>query len=204
MFKPLVFATVLGALCLGGTASAQTKKGKDKDPPDAATKKKIDALYKKAIPLLKDQEFDDAKELFDEIVDLDPNQADAWAYIAYVHNQKKEYKDAVKAAKKAVKIDEDHVLGWSELSFALFMQKKYADAIPALEKTIELNPKLWPAYDALAKCYQEEGMDDEADAILKKKKKLMAQEKKPTPKDKDEDEAKPTPPKKKGPPKDKD
>src|SRR5207237_54564 len=113
MWKSLVFAAVLGALCLGGTASAQTKK--DKDKPDPATKKKIDALYKKAIPLLKDKEFDDAKELLDEILDLDPNQADAWAFTAYIHNQKKEYKDAVKAAKKAVKIDEDHVLGWSEL-----------------------------------------------------------------------------------------
>src|SRR5213076_108801 len=38
MFKRLVFAALLGALCLGGAASAQTKK--DKDQPDPATKKK--------------------------------------------------------------------------------------------------------------------------------------------------------------------
>lgn len=179
MIQKLVAAALIGLFCLGGTAaSAQAQDGK------STKQKKLDAKYKTAIEHMKEKEFDEAKEILDEIVEADPSQANAWALMAYIHNNRKEYKDAVKVARKAVRIDDEHVLGWSELAFGLFMLKKYADAIPALEKTIELSPTTWAAYDALAACYREEGMDDEADALMKTKQKLLdkAKGKKPAPK----------------------
>jgi Tfp pilus assembly protein PilF len=178
-----MLAVALGLFCVGGTAATATAQdGK------STTSKKLKAKYEKVFESLKEKDYDAAKEVLDEILEADPNQADAWALTARVHNAQKDYKNAAKAAKKAVKLNDDHAFAWGELSFALVMQKKYAEAIPALEKTIELNPTLWPAYDALVVCYREEGMDDEAAALAKKKKKMMDKEnaKKPAPKDDDQ------------------
>ena len=80
MVHKLVLAAVLGLFCLGG-AAAQTK-----DDKPSAAQKKIDAKLKKAVGLIKDKEFDEAKDLIDEVLELDPKRPDAWAYAAYLQS----------------------------------------------------------------------------------------------------------------------
>lgn len=169
MFKTLGLTIVLVVLAAD-----------DKPKPKA-----FDTQYKKVVELAKAKEYEKALAVAKEILDEDPDQADAWALTAFLHNQKKEFREAARAARRAVRVKDDHAMGWGELAFALYQQKKYEEARPALERAIELNPRAWPAYDALAACLKELGKEDEAEAVLKKKAERMSaaekdQEKKPT------------------------
>lgn len=184
MFKKFLLAAILGCVCVAastGEAAAQSKKA-------TTGSKKIEALYKKAAEAMNEKEYETAMELFDQIIEIDPNQDGAWGLKAWLHNNAKEFKQGEKAAKKAVAINDNNAFAWYELGYAQINLKKLEAATESFEKVIEVNPNYWQAYDTLALVLKAQGQEDDAEKWLKIKKQRMAKAKKAAPAPKDDDD----------------
>jgi tetratricopeptide (TPR) repeat protein len=184
MLKKFVLAAVLAGLAVGGSGTAFAQD----QARTAVADKKLDTLYAKVVKHIQAKEYDEAMEVIEEILEIDPNQSDAWALRAVVHNAKGEFKEAVKSGRKSIKIDKTNFVAWFHVGIASFNLKKYEDAQQAFERVIDLKPDVWIAYDNLATSLRAQGKDDEADDVLKTKKQRMAKaNKKPTPGPRDDD-----------------
>lgn len=60
---------------------------------------------------LRTGQFDEALHDADEMIQLDPNSADAYAIRAAVYNAKRAYDQALTAAKRSLELDPNHALG---------------------------------------------------------------------------------------------
>jgi len=92
-----------------------------------------------------------ARELFKRAVELDPNYAYAWVYLAWTHfidgyfwsshyDQKESFKIATEIAQKALSIDDNLPDAYALMSFAYLTQRKFDDALAAGKKAIDLGP----------------------------------------------------------------
>lgn len=112
------------------------------------------SLASKAKGLFETYRMDDnlkARELFEKAVELDPNYAYAWVYLAYTHfmdgyihssqyNQKESFQHATEIAQKALSIDDKSSDAYTLISFTYLTQRRFDEALVAGKKAIALGP----------------------------------------------------------------
>src|SRR5262249_23145047 len=115
---------------------------------------------------------EEAQRLFRRVIELDPEVAEAYAWLSYGIVLNMTYfdtdpddarlKDAVAFAKKAVELDGQDALNHFAYGRALLACKSYDDALAELELAAELNPSLAIAYCGLGDSLAYEGRIEEA------------------------------------------
>jgi adenylate cyclase len=90
----------------------------------------------------------EARQFFQEAVDLDANYARAHAYLAltiftlafYVHTDADDLDEALAVAEKAVALDNDEPFAYAAVGLVMFMQERDSKGIANLRRSITLNP----------------------------------------------------------------
>lgn len=126
-----------------------------------ARKEKIDSFYKEATSLYNQDQFNEAKALFNQTLSLDPNHQRAKNYLeTKIPNRIKEIKkkeqERLEAEKEKLELEKRHALkkeidSHYTKAISYYRDKSYNLAIQEFNKVLELNPEHKSAQDYLKK-----------------------------------------------------
>jgi tetratricopeptide (TPR) repeat protein len=83
---------------------------------------------------------DDAEELCNKTLELDPKSAYGWENKGYILNSQQKYQDAIKCFDKVIRLEPDYSQAWNSKGYILNNQQKYDEAIKCFEEAIRLEP----------------------------------------------------------------
>ena len=104
--------------------------------PDYNRKK----LFKKGINFMADEKLEDAVEVFDQALRIDPGSVETLMKLGYARFHLDEHNDALKIYDRILNIDVTNPEAWNLKGLVHYEQKKYAQALDAVEKAIESDP----------------------------------------------------------------
>ena len=128
------------------------------------------ALLAKANTLVNLKRLDEAKEIYEHILTIDPNNKYAHAELGIVALNKDNFAQAEKYFKKSLELDsEGYTCPYEGLGLMYYRRGKVEKAKTNLEKAIEINPNIeFKKYNALARIYLKEGKIGKARELLEK------------------------------------
>jgi len=97
-------------------------------------------LFKKGINLMADEKLDDASEVFEKVLRIDPDNVDALLKLGYTQFHLDDYANALRIYDKILDIDVTNAEAWNLKSLVHYEQKQYAKALDSAEKSIESEP----------------------------------------------------------------
>ena len=97
-------------------------------------------LFKKGINRMADDKLEDAIELFQQALRIDPNSVDTLMKLGYAKFHLGDLIGALKVYDKIFDIDITNSEAWNLKGLVHYEQKKYAQALDAVEKAIESEP----------------------------------------------------------------
>ncbi|MBK9155231.1 MAG: tetratricopeptide repeat protein [Chloracidobacterium sp.] len=92
--------------------------------------------FEKALASLQNAKYQDALALFNEIVQKDEKDHNAWMYIGSIHYAEKRNNEARKAYERALSLKPDYFLANLNLGKLELSEKKYDAAVAALSKAV--------------------------------------------------------------------
>jgi tetratricopeptide (TPR) repeat protein len=120
----------------------------------------VDLLMARADRFMKESDLDLALEILDAIVDLAPDDAEAWRRRAAVHFLQKEYEPALSDLRRALDIDPRHYKAINDLGGVLQTLGAKKEALEAYRKALKINPFLDDARQSVENLSREvEGQD---------------------------------------------
>ena len=109
-------------------------------------------LYKKGVNLMADEKLEDACEVFEQALRIDPGSVDTLLKLGYARFHLDQYADALKAYDRVLEIDVTHPEAWNLKSLVDYEQKNYSKALDAVENAVESDPNYGMAWYNKA-CY---------------------------------------------------
>lgn len=107
----------------------------------AAETAKAKEKYKSAIDAMKAGKFSDAVEFLKEAVEIDPQNADYWNYLALAHSKVKDgFKSAEQAIIEAIRLEPTSGEYYANLGLLYLMSKRIDDAKMQFHKALALDP----------------------------------------------------------------
>jgi len=103
-------------------------------------------LFKKGINLMADEKLEDAIELFQQALRIDPNSVDTLMKLGYARFHLEDYNGALRVYDKVFDIDITNPEAWNLKGLVHYEQKRYAQALDAVEKAIESDPTFGMAW----------------------------------------------------------
>ncbi len=97
-------------------------------------------LFKKGINLMADEKLEDAIELFQQALRIDPDSVDTLMKLGYAKFHLGDHNGALKVYDKIFDIDVTNPEAWNLKGLVHYEQKRYAKALDAVEKAIESDP----------------------------------------------------------------
>jgi tetratricopeptide (TPR) repeat protein len=97
-------------------------------------------LFKKGINMMANEKLEDAIELFQQALRIEPDNIDTLMKLGYAKFHLEDYHGALKAYDKIFDIDITNPEAWNLKGLVHYEQKKYAQALDAVEKAIESDP----------------------------------------------------------------
>jgi adenylate cyclase len=99
-------------------------------------------------------DFESAREMFSNAIDIDAGYALAWAGLADTYTEfwrnyestEKNLGQAEKASREAVELDPNLAEAHASMGFALGQRQRYDEAAASFRRAMELNPRLFEAY----------------------------------------------------------
>ncbi len=116
----------------------------------------------------KSQQYDEARQEFEGELALDPNHAQALAYLGDIEWKNNHPEDAALAVQRAMSAQKNLRIVYVDLGAIYMQQKNYKDAQPALLHAVALDPTLPDAHYQLGRLYQAMGKTAEAEKELHK------------------------------------
>ena len=110
-----------------------------------------------------------AAELYQKVIDLDPSDAVAYAFLGMVYTLMRQHEKGIAEVEKAVALNPNAADAQCFFGYILFYNGRYKEAIEAIKKAIRLNP--FPPnwyFTKLGYAYLYAGMYEEAIAACKK------------------------------------
>jgi predicted O-linked N-acetylglucosamine transferase (SPINDLY family) len=107
-------------------------------------------ILEKAITLHQKNEFEQAQNLYEKIIEQEPNNFEATHLLACLNMQLKNFEYAFKLIDRSININPLHHAPHNNLGVIFRELKEYEKAIKAFTKAIELNPNYAEAYNNLA------------------------------------------------------
>jgi len=97
-------------------------------------------LFKKGINLMSDEKLEDATEVFEQVLRIDPDNVDVLLKLGYAQFHLDDYANALRVYDKILDIDVTNAEAWNLKSLVHYEQKQYAKALDSAEKSIESEP----------------------------------------------------------------
>ena len=97
-------------------------------------------LYKKGINLMADEKLEDAVEMFQLALRIDPASVDTLMKLGYARFHLDDHVEALTVYDKVLDIDITNPEAWNLKGLVYYEQKKWAKALDAVEKAIESDP----------------------------------------------------------------
>lgn len=105
---------------------------------------------------------DDAKDAFNRLYKLNPNNPQVNSYLGKYEAENTQYKKAIEYIKTAIKIDPSNTDYWFDLGTWSRMTGDYSGAESAWKQAITLEPEYFLGYAYLAGLYDEQGRNEDA------------------------------------------
>ena len=97
-------------------------------------------LFKKGINLMADEKLEDAAQVFEQVLRIDPKNVDALLKLGYARFHLDDHSDALRVYDKILDIDVTNAEAWNLKALVHYEQKNYAKALDCVEKSIESEP----------------------------------------------------------------
>ena len=97
-------------------------------------------LYKKGVNLMADEKLEDAVEVFQQALRIDPTNVETLMKLGYARFHLDDHSEALKVYDKIFEIDVTNPEAWNLKGLVHYEQKNYAKALDAVEKAIESDP----------------------------------------------------------------
>ena len=97
----------------------------------------IKKLYKKGVNLMADEKLDDAIEIFEQALRIEPDNIEVLMKLGYARFHLEDHNDALKVYDKILEVDVTNPEAWNLKGLVHYEQKKYAQALDAVNKAID-------------------------------------------------------------------
>ena len=118
------------------------------------------------------KDFNGAKNLFDEAINLNPDNAQAWFGRGTAYGSMKKYEQSIQDFDRAIELMPNFTNAYFCRGGSYYLMKNFNQAIADATKTIQLNPNLANAYKFRGICFQKLGENAKAQADFAKAKEL--------------------------------
>lgn len=113
-----------------------------------------DLVMERAVSAQAMGDLEHARELYDRVIVLQPDYAEAWNRRATVFLAKSNYPEALRDVNEALRLEPRHFGAWAGLGAVLESLSAEDEAIAAYEKALEIYPEFPSAKSALARLKQ--------------------------------------------------
>lgn len=113
---------------------------------------------------------------YKRMLDVNPNNPQAWDMIGGLHKAAGQYSEAILAFQKATALDPTKAYYFHHLGLVYAAEGRYENAIAAFQKVIEIDPNYSLAHATLGGYYRKRGMEELAQAHIEKARNLLAQD----------------------------
>lgn len=128
----------------------------------------IEDLFLEGAKLITLKKFDEAFEVFNKVLSLDPNHIKALEARAVIYLQRGEVDLAEKDLETALKLEPNNARLYYRLGQLYYKKKDLDKALELLTKAIDLEPMYPAAYMARSQILREKGLEEAADLELDK------------------------------------
>ena len=97
-------------------------------------------LFKKGVNLMADEKLEEAIEMFEQALRIDPDNIETLMKIGYAKFHLDEHSDALKVYDKVLELDVTNPEAWNLKGLVHYEQKNYSKALDAVQKAIESDP----------------------------------------------------------------
>lgn len=97
-------------------------------------------LFKKGVNLMADEKLEDAIEIFEQALRIEPDNVETLMKIGYARFHLDEYPEALRVYDKILEIDVTNPEAWNLKGLVHYEQKNYAKALDSAQKAIESDP----------------------------------------------------------------
>jgi tetratricopeptide (TPR) repeat protein len=110
-------------------------------------------LFKKGVNFMADERLEDAVEVFEQALRIDPDNIETLMKLGYARFHLDDHSESLKVYDKILDIDVTNPEAWNLKGLVHYEQKKYAKALDAAEKAVESDPTYGMAWYNKA-CFQ--------------------------------------------------
>lgn len=128
----------------------------------------IEELFLEGARILTLKKFDEALEIFNKVLEIDPNHIKALEARAVIYMQKGEIELAENDLEKAINIEPENARLYYRLGQVYYRKKDLDKALELFTKAIDLEPTYPAAYMARSQVLREKGLEEAADLELDK------------------------------------
>jgi len=128
----------------------------------------IEELFLEGARILTLKQFDSALEIFNRVLEIDPNYIKALEARAVIYIQKNELELAQNDLEKAISIEPENARLYFRLGQIYYRKKDLDKALEFFTKAIDLEPIYPAAYMARSQVLREKGLEEAADLELDK------------------------------------
>ena len=97
-------------------------------------------LFKKGVNLMADEKLEEAIEMFEQALRIDPDNVETLMKIGYAKFHLDEHSDALKVYDKVLELDVTNPEAWNLKGLVHYEQKNYSKALDSVQKAIESDP----------------------------------------------------------------
>uniref|UniRef100_A0A7C4JRY3 Tetratricopeptide repeat protein n=1 Tax=Thermodesulfobacterium geofontis TaxID=1295609 RepID=A0A7C4JRY3_9BACT len=128
----------------------------------------IEELFLEGARILTLKQFDSALEIFNKVLEIDPNHIKALEARAVIYMQKNELELAQNDLERAISIEPENARLYFRLGQIYYRKKDLDKALELFTKAIDLEPTYPAAYMARSQVLREKGLEEAADLELDK------------------------------------
>jgi len=128
----------------------------------------IEELFLEGARILTLKQFDSALEIFNKVLEIDPNYIKALEARAVIYIQKNELELAQNDLERAINIEPENARLYFRLGQIYYRKKDLDKALEFFTKAIDLEPIYPAAYMARSQVLREKGLEEAADLELDK------------------------------------
>ncbi len=116
--------------------------------------------------LISEEEFDKAAEQYERILEIDPENSQAYISVSKIYGEQKDYARAVEFLRKAAEVNPDQIDLYDAMASMLLMDKNSTAAIEVYRDAISFNPMADKLYISMAALLENDDRTSEAIEVM--------------------------------------
>ena len=108
--------------------------------------KNINFLESKSRYFSDSEKYEEVLEIFNEALEINPQDADIWRYKGSIFYILGKYEEALNAFNKSLEINSKNAISWGLKGSALYMVQNPEEALKAFDKALQKNPNILEAW----------------------------------------------------------